>query len=156
MSRPPVRKPRPDRATPPLGTGHRSPFNPPVERPHDRGRERDEEPRAYPPRAADHAIHDEAPSSEWQDQFSDYLDEEVPELGVGSRMVPPEVRYEEKPEPAPVPKPLTPVDFEAQIRTLEARLDGLIRRATLAEESEAEAAPASFRSPGPQVEATPA
>lgn len=69
--------------------------------------------------------------------------EEAPELGIGARVVPPNLRYEgEAPSSAPPPPPPAsagpPRDVEAQIRALEARLDGLIRRAAVTEESDGE------------------
>lgn len=78
------------------------------------------------------------------DDFEDgeFSDVEAPELGIGARMVAPHVRYEAEygpPSPAPsTPPPSSPPprDVEAQIRALEARLDGLIRRSALAEEAE--------------------
>lgn len=70
----------------------------------------------------------------------DFSDIEAPELGIGARVVPPHVRFEPDlgPPPAATPPPSSapPRDVEAQIRALEARLDGLIRRSVLAEESE--------------------
>jgi 1-acyl-sn-glycerol-3-phosphate acyltransferase len=71
-----------------------------------------------------------------------FSDIEAPELGIGARVVPPQVHFEPEPTPAratPPPSSPPPRDVEAQIRSLEARLDGLIRRSVLAEE-EAEAA----------------
>ncbi|HYO97839.1 MAG TPA: lysophospholipid acyltransferase family protein [Polyangiaceae bacterium] len=73
--------------------------------------------------------------SSGSDESND-LDEEAPELGIGSRVVAPNVRFD--PE-ASAPTPLRPArfesrssaDLEAQIQALEARLDGLIRRAVL-------------------------
>jgi 1-acyl-sn-glycerol-3-phosphate acyltransferase len=63
--------------------------------------------------------------------------DEAPELGVGAPIVPPSVRYEAEVSPT-IPPPLTPAprDLEAQIRALEARLDGLIRRSVVSDESD--------------------
>jgi len=56
--------------------------------------------------------------------------EEVPELGLGSRMVPPTVIFDESPESAPPPRqPGNGGDVAEQIRALEARLDGMMRGA---------------------------
>lgn len=53
------------------------------------------------------------------------------ELGIGSRVVPPSMSYpEEEPPPLRDPSPKLDADVEAEIRALEARLDGLIRRST--------------------------
>lgn len=83
-------------------------------------------------------------------EFGDFVDseahdadfmEEAPELGIGARVVPPNLRYEGEASssaPPPAPSPSPPRDVEAQIRSLEARLDGLIRRAALTEEGDAE------------------
>jgi 1-acyl-sn-glycerol-3-phosphate acyltransferase len=54
------------------------------------------------------------------------LVEEAPELGLGSRMVPPHVGWSDPLEAAP-PSVRQHGDLAEQIRTLEARLDGLIR-----------------------------
>ncbi|MFZ5894001.1 MAG: 1-acyl-sn-glycerol-3-phosphate acyltransferase [Myxococcota bacterium] len=63
--------------------------------------------------------------------------EEAPELGIGARVVPPNLRYEgEASVTTPIPSSPPPRDVEAQIRSLEARLDGLIRRAALSEEGD--------------------
>ncbi len=70
------------------------------------------------------------------------------ELGLGAPVIGPHVRFEsDLPPPQPTsPSPSSPPgqarDFEAQIRALEARLDGLIRASTRVEEAAAaEAAP---------------
>jgi len=60
---------------------------------------------------------------------------EEQELGIGSRVIPPQVEYEEArvtkgKGKARKPKPEDELDVEAQIRALEERLDGLIRGAT--------------------------
>lgn len=60
------------------------------------------------------------------------LDE--PELGIGTRVVPPNVSFHEEPEaeappPSSGPRSGQDADVQAQIRALEARLDGMIRRA---------------------------
>lgn len=65
------------------------------------------------------------------------LADEAPELGIGTRVVAPHVRYE--PESTLPPSTQSrpsgdPAELEAQIRALEARLDGLIRRAVVAPE----------------------
>jgi 1-acyl-sn-glycerol-3-phosphate acyltransferase len=66
------------------------------------------------------------------------LASEAPELGLGARIVPPHLRFEaEIPDsrpPAPVEHPPNE-ELEAQIRALEARLDGLIRRTGETEEA---------------------
>ncbi len=58
--------------------------------------------------------------------------EEVPELGLGTRVVPPNVVFNEQPEPASPPPPPVSGDVADQIRALEARLDGLMRGARAA------------------------
>jgi 1-acyl-sn-glycerol-3-phosphate acyltransferase len=64
--------------------------------------------------------------------FDELISEEVPELGIGSRVVPPNARYES--DALEGPPTLGPElsgngDVAAQIRALEARLDGLIHEA---------------------------
>jgi 1-acyl-sn-glycerol-3-phosphate acyltransferase len=72
-----------------------------------------------------------APSAELDGPES----QDEPELGIGSRVVPPGVSWEgadadaDEP-PASVPHADRDSDVEAQIRALEARLDGMIRRAS--------------------------
>jgi 1-acyl-sn-glycerol-3-phosphate acyltransferase len=56
----------------------------------------------------------------------DTLAEEAPELGLGSRMVPPHIGWSDPLETAP-PSARPHGDVAEQIRALEARLDGLIR-----------------------------
>jgi 1-acyl-sn-glycerol-3-phosphate acyltransferase len=58
--------------------------------------------------------------------------EPEPELGIGSRVVPPGADYEEEAPESPPRRELvgdSPEDVEAQIRALEARLDGMIKNA---------------------------
>ncbi|HET9933220.1 MAG TPA: 1-acyl-sn-glycerol-3-phosphate acyltransferase [Polyangiaceae bacterium] len=99
----------------------------------------------------DFAPSEDSDDSDESDEAEDFLDngehdadfmEEAPELGIGARVVPPNLRYEgEATSSAPPPASPSPTrDVEAQIRALEARLDGLIRRAALTEEAETEAA----------------
>jgi len=76
------------------------------------------------------------PEAENEAGDTDFTGVESGALGVGSRMVPPEVSYDVEQSPPstelpPRPRPsASPEELEAQIRALEARLDGLIRRAT--------------------------
>src|SRR5688500_467268 len=67
------------------------------------------------------------------------LSSEAPELGFGPHVVPPHPRFEgESPVPqrgTPLPEPQPNEELEAQIRALEARLDGLIRRTGATEEA---------------------
>jgi 1-acyl-sn-glycerol-3-phosphate acyltransferase len=60
---------------------------------------------------------------------ADDLAEEAPELGMGSRMIPPHMSWSDPLDSMP---PATPVrgDVAEQIKSLEARLDGLIRTST--------------------------
>jgi hypothetical protein len=65
--------------------------------------------------------------------------DETPELGIGTRVVEPHVRFEAEvagpsSEPPPRLRSTDPAELEAQIRALEARLDGLIRRAAVPSE----------------------
>ncbi len=78
----------------------------------------------------------------YDDTDVDY--EEAFELGIGSRVVPPTTQYGEAFESSPpASEGLKIGDVQAQIRALEARLDGLIRQRDLGEHSaEAEAAEA--------------
>lgn len=67
------------------------------------------------------------------------LSTEAPELGFGARVVSPHVRFEDEVTP-PARAPALPEaqpneELEAQIRALEARLDGLIRRTGATEEA---------------------
>jgi 1-acyl-sn-glycerol-3-phosphate acyltransferase len=68
--------------------------------------------------------------------------EEAFELGIGSRVVPPTTQYGEAFESAPpaASEGLKIGDVQAQIRALEARLDGLIRQRDFSEHPEGEAA----------------
>jgi 1-acyl-sn-glycerol-3-phosphate acyltransferase len=61
----------------------------------------------------------------------DQLSADVPELGIGSRVVAPNVRFEAEDDALEPYRPSAPAggDVEAQIRALEARLDGLIQGA---------------------------
>ncbi|HLV68235.1 MAG TPA: 1-acyl-sn-glycerol-3-phosphate acyltransferase [Polyangiaceae bacterium] len=67
------------------------------------------------------------------------IGEEVAELGIGSPLVPPHLRFDSEVMEASSVRPSSGApaepsgDLEGQIRALEARLDGLIRRAGLAE-----------------------
>jgi 1-acyl-sn-glycerol-3-phosphate acyltransferase len=71
----------------------------------------------------------------------DQLSADVPELGIGSRVVAPTVRFEEEDALESYrPSALQGGDVEAQIRALEARLDGLIQGASRGEHSESAAA----------------
>ncbi len=92
---------------------------------------------------------------------TDIDSEEAFELGIGSRVVPPTTQYGEAFESSqPEPLERRTGDVEAQIRALEARLDGLIRQrdfSDAASEAEAEApAPSSERRPGPLAKSTSA
>ena len=74
---------------------------------------------------------------------TDIVSEEAFELGIGARIVPPTTQYGEAFESIPpAPQERKSGDVEAQIRALEARLDGLIRQRHFAdppaEEGEAE------------------
>ncbi len=60
----------------------------------------------------------------------DALSEDAPELGVGSRVVAPNVRFEDDALESFHPAARTEGDVEDQIRALEARLDGLIQGAS--------------------------
>lgn len=66
------------------------------------------------------------------------LSSEAPELGFAAHVVPPHLRFEEESPAvprAPIPEPQPNEGLEAQIRALEARLDGLIRRTGATEEA---------------------
>ncbi len=92
------------------------------------------------------------------DEEDDLAVEEAPELGIGARVVAPNVRFEAETSSIPPspnwspPSAQTSPDVEAQIRALEARLDGLIRRAIVeespAEEPTSERHPLSVAPPG--------
>ncbi|HEY6079856.1 MAG TPA: lysophospholipid acyltransferase family protein, partial [Polyangiaceae bacterium] len=76
----------------------------------------------------------------------DALSADAPELGIGSRVVPPYVRFEERGSlDSYRPAPSEGGDVEDQIRALEARLDGLIQGA--ARESSPFASPAPLTPP---------
>jgi 1-acyl-sn-glycerol-3-phosphate acyltransferase len=91
---------------------------------------------------------------------TDVASEEAFELGIGARVVPPTTQYGEAFESIPPPPQEHPSgDVQAQIRALEARLDGLIRQRDVNVETEAEAAdaaPSSQRRPAPLVKSSPA
>jgi 1-acyl-sn-glycerol-3-phosphate acyltransferase len=75
----------------------------------------------------------------YDDTDVDY--EEAFELGIGSRVVPPTTQYGEAFESTPpAPESLKIGDVQAQIRALEARLDGLIRQRDFSDHAEVEAA----------------
>ena len=61
------------------------------------------------------------------------LSADAPELGIGSRVVPPNVRFEDDALESYQPALASSGDVEDQIRALEARLDGLIQGASRAE-----------------------
>ena len=112
---------------------------------------RREHQRAEPPRQPPPPIPDERIAIDdvgYEDTDVDY--EEAFELGIGSRVVPPTTQYGEAFEsslPA-APDSLKIGDVQAQIRALEARLDGLIRQRDFSEnsaEAEAESDPVSER-----------
>ncbi|HVY27495.1 MAG TPA: lysophospholipid acyltransferase family protein [Polyangiaceae bacterium] len=63
----------------------------------------------------------------------DQLSADAPELGIGSRVVAPNVRFEEDALESFRPSASPGGDVEAQIRALEARLDGLIQGASRGE-----------------------
>lgn len=64
------------------------------------------------------------------------LSSDVPELGIGGRVLPPHVRFEEDALESYHPSaPALSGDVEDQIRALEARLDGLIQGASRGQES---------------------
>jgi len=92
-----------------------------------------------------------------ENDFAGVDSEEAFELGIGSRVVPPTAQYGEAYESSPPPPEERRGDVEAQIRALEARLDGLIRRRELDEqEEEAREVTASERRPGPLAKASSA
>jgi len=62
------------------------------------------------------------------------LSADAPELGIGSRVVAPNVRFEEDALESYPPAAPASGDVEAQIRALEARLDGLIQGASRTED----------------------
>jgi len=76
----------------------------------------------------------------------DALSADAPELGIGSRVVAPHVRFEQDALESFHPAAATGGDVEAQIRALEARLDGLIHGASRSESpAPIVAAPAQIR-----------
>jgi len=87
------------------------------------------EPEPMPEAALDQALDDDE---------SD-LSTEAPELGFGARVVSPHVRFEDESAPqargASLPEAQPNEELEAQIRALEARLDGLIRRTGATDEA---------------------
>lgn len=86
-----------------------------------------------PAKAAKRASRSNAPPSEVQLDLemteAEVASEEVPELGLGTRVVPPNVVFNEQPEPPSAPPLPVSGDVADQIRALEARLDGLMRGA---------------------------
>lgn len=85
----------------------------------------------------------------------DVSDVEAPELGIGARVIPPHIRFEAEagtsPGATPPPSSPPPRDVEAQIRSLEARLDSLIRRSVAADEAESSASDEAPESRAPRV-----
>jgi 1-acyl-sn-glycerol-3-phosphate acyltransferase len=73
----------------------------------------------------------DAPLDVLLEENEDPLVEEAPELGIGSRMVPPHVSWSDPLDSMP-PSSSPHGDVAEQIRALEARLDGLIRNGALA------------------------
>jgi len=89
--------------------------------------------RVYPPTAPSSApsgvIDERTAVDEAGLSDTDVDSEEAFELGIGARIVPPTTQYGEAFESAPpIPQERKSGDVEAQIRALEARLDGLIRQ----------------------------
>jgi 1-acyl-sn-glycerol-3-phosphate acyltransferase len=74
----------------------------------------------------------------------DQLSADVPELGIGSRVVAPTVRFEDDALESYRPSALQGGDVEAQIRALEARLDGLIQGASRGQHTEPTEAPSAI------------
>jgi 1-acyl-sn-glycerol-3-phosphate acyltransferase len=106
------------------------------------------QPAAPPPPPAAVQVEERLPMDDvgFDDTEVDY--EEAFELGIGSRVVPPTTQYGEAFESAPpASEGLKIGDMQAQIRALEARLDGLIRQRDVSdvEPPEAEAEPISER-----------
>jgi 1-acyl-sn-glycerol-3-phosphate acyltransferase len=107
-----------------------------------------EAPAADPPRVIDAEVlpHVDLDAS-YDLTADDELSADAPELGIGSRVVPPTVRFEEDAldsdlDPPSAHRPTG--DVEAEIRALEARLDGLIHGAARSEV--ADVAPATSSS----------
>lgn len=63
------------------------------------------------------------------------LSSDAPELGIGGRVLPPHVRFEDDALESFHPSPALTGDVEDQIRALEARLDGLIQGASRGQEA---------------------
>jgi 1-acyl-sn-glycerol-3-phosphate acyltransferase len=91
----------------------------------------------------------------------DDLAEEAPELGIGSRMIPPHMSWSDPLDSMPPASPIRG-DVAEQIKSLEARLDGLIRTSTARGQTEGEetpdesaeeprAVPARVKSPEPKA-----
>jgi 1-acyl-sn-glycerol-3-phosphate acyltransferase len=73
------------------------------------------------------------------------LDSEAPELGIGGRVLPPHVRFEDDALESYSPTvPELTGDVEGQIRALEARLDGLIQGASRGQEPPSSVEPQSL------------
>jgi 1-acyl-sn-glycerol-3-phosphate acyltransferase len=72
------------------------------------------------------------------------LSADAPELGIGSRVVAPNVRFEDDALESFQPSAPPGGDVEAQIRALEARLDGLIQGASRGDVAPASESPASL------------
>jgi 1-acyl-sn-glycerol-3-phosphate acyltransferase len=89
------------------------------------------------PSSPEHALPpSESPASLALDDEDDALVEEAPELGLGSRMVPPHIGWTDPLDASPpVSRPHGSV--EEQIRALEARLDGLIRTGAVSKPADA-------------------
>jgi 1-acyl-sn-glycerol-3-phosphate acyltransferase len=85
----------------------------------------------------------------------DTLVEEAPELGLGSRMVPPHIGWSDPLETKP-PDVGPRGDVAEQIRALEARLDGLIRTGVAVKAPEPAAPPETLRLVPNEREVTPA
>lgn len=73
---------------------------------------------------------------ELPDDDEEAISEEVPELGIGSRVVAPNTRFEEDAVESYRPVAASDGDVADQIRALEARLDGLIQSAARSEPKE--------------------
>lgn len=88
-----------------------------------------------------------------QPDFGSVAPEEATELGIGSRVIAPNIRFEPLPGSAPPAAAPPTGDVETQIRALEARLDGLIRSAAASSEPDAQTAEPEPE-PAPDQEAT--
>jgi 1-acyl-sn-glycerol-3-phosphate acyltransferase len=84
------------------------------------------------------------------DESDEALVEEAPELGIGSRMVPPHVGWSDPLDSMP-PSSSPHGDVAEQIRALEARLDGLIRNGALAAPERANGEAAAIEAVAPQA-----